>query len=101
MRKKPKKKYVKGAQTKPGNIRIPDEQFHQYLWDHHRGPRNVLKTVKGELAEEVGITQSSLSRKLASLVEKERLKKLRASKYVIVDPSIWAWTHPKEQTGFW
>lgn len=67
--------------------------LHQFLWKY-RARNDFLDFRTGELAEKLGVTIYTMSTILGQLVSDGRLKRI-GSKYVVIDPSLCAWTPRK------
>lgn len=69
--------------------KVDRELLHQYLWEH-RGRGNYMSGTQGELAEQLGITQATLSLIMKELSIAGRLSKV-GHKFKIHDPDVSRW----------
>jgi hypothetical protein len=86
---------VPGAGTGlPHNARVDRDRLHAYLF-RQTNRYGKIKLVQKHLADELGITNYTLSRIMKEFLEDGRAKLLSRGKhdgnaYMIVDPAVWA-----------
>lgn len=69
--------------------KIDRELLHQYLWEH-RGRGDYMSGTQGELAEQLGVTQATLSLIMKELAIAGRLTKV-GHKFRINSPDVSRW----------
>lgn len=85
--------------TGPGRpLKLDRDFLHQYIWNT-RLPGNYMAFTQGELAEELGVTQATMSATFKDLADQGRVKKF-GSKVKVFDPDVTKWTVQNDETLF-
>ena len=83
---------------KKSSNRIDRNLLHEYMWKN-RDPRSGRFTkTQLELADELGVTNATISHIFSEMRAAGRIKK-RGLSFYVVDPKVWRWKNLNAQDG--